>query len=158
MSIPAAACLSTTRCTARSISRASWSLLIASPSSRRTRRSESVSLRGRLPTWVVKIRSRLRIMLRLKVFTQGEALRAVRRAGLATPVELIWLFEQRLVLQSPDHLPVFQQRPNFVGSNFQHRMIPDSLLGAPAESGIKEARIVYPEFSHRGIEGQHLGR
>src|ERR1035437_443955 len=58
MSMPAEACLSTTWRTALSISAASN----FSPASWRTSRSDSVSLRGRLPTWVVRMRSRLKIM------------------------------------------------------------------------------------------------
>src|SRR5579871_208781 len=63
ISMPAADCFSTTWRTARSISRASSAGSMGPPSSRRMRNSESVSLRGRLPTWVVRIRSRLRTIL-----------------------------------------------------------------------------------------------
>ena len=46
----------------RSISAAISAASNASPASRRTSRSDSFSLRGRLPTWVVRMRSRLNIM------------------------------------------------------------------------------------------------
>src|ERR1019366_2486096 len=62
MSMPAEACLSTTWRTALSISAAISAASNFSPASWRTSRSDSFSLRGRLPTWVVRMRSRLKIM------------------------------------------------------------------------------------------------
>src|SRR5262245_35562292 len=62
MSMPAFRCCSTTWRTARSISAAITLGSNVSPASRRINKSESFSLRGRLPTWVVRMRSRLLIM------------------------------------------------------------------------------------------------
>src|SRR5262245_56187619 len=62
MSTPAAACSLTTWRTAASLGRASSALSTASPSSSRIRRSVSTALRGRLPTWVVRMRSSLCFM------------------------------------------------------------------------------------------------
>ena len=62
MSMPAEACFSTTWRTALSISAAISAASNFSPASWRTSRSDSFSLRGRLPTWVVRMRSRLSSM------------------------------------------------------------------------------------------------
>src|SRR6185437_5802858 len=62
MSMPAEACFSTTWLTALSISAAISAASNFSPASWRTSRSDNFSLRGRLPTWVVRMRSRLKIM------------------------------------------------------------------------------------------------
>ena len=61
-SMPASICASTTWRTALSISSAIALASSALPSSCAISRSDSFSLRGRLPTWVVRMRSRLRIM------------------------------------------------------------------------------------------------
>src|ERR1700730_4872448 len=61
--MPASICLVTTWPTALSISSASSFASYGLPSSWVTRRSLNVSLRGRLPTWVVRIRSRLVIIM-----------------------------------------------------------------------------------------------
>src|SRR5262245_34863307 len=62
MSTPAAACSATTWRTAASLWRLSSALSTASPASSRINRSVSTALRGRLPTWVVRMRSSLRFM------------------------------------------------------------------------------------------------
>src|SRR6266850_6045684 len=62
MSMPAPACFSTTWRTERSMAWSSCFSSIAAPSSRWINRSDSSSLRGKLPTWVTSIRSRLIII------------------------------------------------------------------------------------------------
>src|SRR5580700_9934916 len=76
--MPALTCSSTTWRTARSISRSSWDLSIAAPSSRATRRLDSASLRGRLPTWVVRMRSLRVVMFALEFSDQGADVGFVR--------------------------------------------------------------------------------
>ena len=58
---------STTWRTALSISASSRASSYGLPASCATSRSDSVSLRGRLPTWVVRMRSRLKIMSSLSI-------------------------------------------------------------------------------------------
>ena len=87
---------------------------------------------------------------------QFQALRLVIRAE-SCAVQLGGPFDQVFIDEPSNELTMFQDKRNFMASNFQNRACACASCRCVTKTGIEETGIVDAEFSYQRIKRHHFG-
>src|SRR5208283_608944 len=75
----------------------------------------------------------------------------------ARAIKELWSFGHYFIDEAADHLPVLQKKRNLVTADFENRAGGRTIVCPGAEAWIEKARVMYPEFAHRGVDRNHFG-